>query len=617
MRRLKEDLRAIAGGFPKRNVKQIDIDGLPPETPELRLSELLDQYRELRERRLQGESRRKQAAAALLISGLQQRLLSSIEAFARTLRVHRRTVLRHWEAAQAGEPGPEASPVAPDLFAHGIDPDDDRATLGEDELQAEEEAQIEAATLATAGPTRRPLREGAVRAGAGAAGRDDGDRRGRPRAPRRPRAEARRLGPRAHVPGTPRGRFAQPGGPPARWNETRVLIFTEYDDTKRYLQRQLEAAIASTDRASERIRIYHGPTPQAEREEIKRAFNADPKRHPVRILIATDAAREGLNLQTHCWNLFHFDVPWNPSRMEQRNGRIDRKLQPKDEVFCHYFVYKQRLEDRILRVLVRKTETIKLELGSLSQVVESRLASTLKYGIRRRDIDAMEQELRTADLDATMKATVRDDLEGTTDDDDRRARRAPPPGRGGGPAPPGGAEGPDRPAPESAREVGEVDRPGRGPLPLGHLLRPAARRRRHAQAGPGLGGLGPARLAVRVPRARPAPGGRPDVGRHDGHAPGPEAAGPEALGVAEAVADPAGGLRGHRPDGRGRRPPPPRAPGRAAAPRPVHRAGVRPPRPLAGLRRPDEGRHPPRRADRAGSASTARGRRGSTRSSSR
>ena len=63
----------------------------------------------------------------------------------------------------------------------------------------------------------------------------------------------------------------------------------------------------------------------------------------------------------YCWNLFHFDVPWNPSRMEQRNGRIDRKLQPRDEVFCHYFVYLQRSEDRILQVLVEKTKTIKRE----------------------------------------------------------------------------------------------------------------------------------------------------------------------------------------------------------------------------------------------------------------
>ena len=88
-------------------MKQLDIDGLPLDTPELRLSELLDEYRELREQRLKGESKRKQAAAALLISGLQQRLLSSVEAFARTLRVHRRTVKRHWEEAQASKPEPE------------------------------------------------------------------------------------------------------------------------------------------------------------------------------------------------------------------------------------------------------------------------------------------------------------------------------------------------------------------------------------------------------------------------------------------------------------------------------------------------------------------------------
>ncbi len=95
----------------------------------------------------------------------------------------------------------------------------------------------------------------------------------------------------------------------------------------------------------------HLPRPHAAATSARRSSRpSTPTRskHPVRILIATDAAREGLNLQAHCWNLFHFDVPWNPSRMEQRNGRIDRKLQPNAEVFCHYFVYTDRPEDRIL-----------------------------------------------------------------------------------------------------------------------------------------------------------------------------------------------------------------------------------------------------------------------------
>jgi SNF2 family DNA or RNA helicase len=85
VRRLKDDLRQIVGGFPKREVVQITIDGLPDDAPELRLTALLDQCRRLREQRLAAESRRTQTASGLLICGLQQRLFSSIEAFARTL----------------------------------------------------------------------------------------------------------------------------------------------------------------------------------------------------------------------------------------------------------------------------------------------------------------------------------------------------------------------------------------------------------------------------------------------------------------------------------------------------------------------------------------------------
>jgi hypothetical protein len=111
-------------------------------------------------------------------------------------------------------------------------------------------------------------------------------------------------------------------------------------------------------------------TSGARRKLIQRRFNTDPAKDPLRILLATDAAREGLNFQAHCADLFHFDLPWNPGRIEQRNGRIDRKLQPAPEVNCRYFVLPQRAEDRVLEVLVKKTETIKRELGSLSKVID-------------------------------------------------------------------------------------------------------------------------------------------------------------------------------------------------------------------------------------------------------
>ena len=113
VRRLKEDIRATQGGFPERRVERVVIDGLPPDAPELELSRLLDEYRTAREKRHANTSSKAQAAAGLLVVGLQQRLLSSVEAFARSLAVHRRTVERHWEQGQAGnatggEPDPSA-----------------------------------------------------------------------------------------------------------------------------------------------------------------------------------------------------------------------------------------------------------------------------------------------------------------------------------------------------------------------------------------------------------------------------------------------------------------------------------------------------------------------------
>ncbi len=427
VRRLKDDIREVIGGFPRRSIVQVNIDGLPADAPELRLSALLDDYRRVREERLSGETRRQQAAAGLLITNLQQRLLSSIEAFSRTLRVHRRTVRQQWD----GERGltdvgwverSEAHRVS--LLTEAVGSDDDRATLPEDELRAEEDSLVAAVSEATVGP----ITDATVRA-LFAREQELLDEMAEI-------AEANRALPDARVlkliewireqmcPGLPSAPgsvglapldppYSKRSSRPAAWTDARVIIFTEYDDTKRYLHQQLSAAIDGTDRSDDRIAIFHGPTPHDEREAIKLAFNSDPARHPLRILIATDAAREGLNLQAHCWNLFHFDVPWNPSRMEQRNGRIDRKLQPNPEVFCHYFVYRQRPEDRILAALVRKTETIKRELGSLAQVIDARLADALRAGIRRDRVDALEHEIETADLDPDRRHAVDDELEAT------------------------------------------------------------------------------------------------------------------------------------------------------------------------------------------------------------
>lgn len=428
VRRIKEDIRAVQGGFPKRNVVQVTINGLPNDAPELKLSQLLNAYREVREDRMNSETKQKQAASALLITGLQQRLLSSIEAFARTLKVHRRTVAKQWEKIKsevtadkkikpiAGKPELVAIVASTpaeysfksqssslDLMSGGIDNDDERADLQIEDLQIEEETQFESASISTIGDLgnsesvemfqrEQDLLEQMTDVAEQARGKSD--------------ARVEKL-----IDWIKSKMCPDLGKSGAVWNDTRVLIFTEYDDTKRYLVNRLEAAIENSNMATERIAIFHGPTPIPRREEIKQAFNADPKKHPLRILVATDAAREGLNLQSHCHNLFHFDVPWNPSRMEQRNGRIDRKLQPSENVYCHYFVYEQRPEDRILKVLVRKTETIRDELGSLSQVIDSKLAKSLSKGIGHRNLDALSNEIDDIDLEDDKKTAITNELE--------------------------------------------------------------------------------------------------------------------------------------------------------------------------------------------------------------
>ena len=103
VRRLKEDIREVQGGFPQREVRRVLVDGLPEEAAELVLSRLLDRYRDLREKRFRRAKARARAAAGLLVTGLQQRLLSSIEAFAISLARHRKTAQRQWEQALAGE----------------------------------------------------------------------------------------------------------------------------------------------------------------------------------------------------------------------------------------------------------------------------------------------------------------------------------------------------------------------------------------------------------------------------------------------------------------------------------------------------------------------------------
>ena len=427
VRRLKSDIRALEGGFPRRTVVPVGIDGLPPDAPELVLPRMLDAYRLEREKRLEDESRSRQAAGALVVGGLQKRLLSSIEAFAKTLAVHRKSVERALERATeapaisdrqqadlerltVGEE-PDAGDVGTadhDRYHEsgtGTDHEPDAGTDDADNGGRSDPSELDLAdlmTAATAASTdgrRAETRAALMRElalvdemrGVAEAGRYDAD------------ARVRRIVEWIDANMCPV--LSAPVAALPRWNDRRLLIFTEYQDTRRWLQRCLNEAIAHSDRARDRIAAFTGTTSRQRREDLKHAFNTEPGDHPLRILIATDAAREGLNLQRHCHDLFHFDLPWNPSRLDQRNGRIDRKLQPADEVICRYFVFVQRPEDRVLEVLVNKVERIREELGSVAKVLEACVARTIgKEGIRRDRIDGLAASIR--DLSASERQRI-------------------------------------------------------------------------------------------------------------------------------------------------------------------------------------------------------------------
>lgn len=400
VRRLKSDLRRLGEAFPERRVQAIPIEGLPSNTPELHLARLLTAYGELRMARIATLPSQKAALAKLAFVGLQQRLLSSVAAFARTLKVHRAALAkliageitaRETQSALAFVATPSGE-IAAEL---GLEETDAEVALDDDE-----DATAEAASRAGAvGATKSALQEELAAV-------DEMLAIAEPAASR-PDARVRWLA--KWIEANMRSGAA--------WNDRRLIIFTEYEDTRRWLERRLLESINESDKSDERILVFSGVTGPDRREAVKRAFNADPTDEPVRILLCTDAAREGINLQTYCSDLIHFDLPWNPSRLEQRNGRIDRKLQPAKLIACRYFRYEQREADIVLDALIRKTEAIRNQLGSVGQVIEERVAKRLAEGGIRQGAAAELANAIEAESDADRLARARAQM-----DDEERIR---------------------------------------------------------------------------------------------------------------------------------------------------------------------------------------------------
>ena len=168
----------------------------------------------------------------------------------------------------------------------------------------------------------------------------------------------------------------------------RLVVFTEYKTTLDYLKARLEAIYGEN---SPLIKVLYGGMQDQERDAIKKAFN-DPE-NPVRVLLATDAASEGLNLQETAHLVLHYDIPWNPARLDQRNGRLDRHGQAEDVVVLH-FTSEDDADLRFLSRIVEKVNTIREELGSMGEVFDA--------AFQRRFVDLEDDQRIQTDLDAAI-----------------------------------------------------------------------------------------------------------------------------------------------------------------------------------------------------------------------
>ena len=181
-------------------------------------------------------------------------------------------------------------------------------------------------------------------------------------------------------------------------DDERLIVFTEYKTTLDYVARRLRERYPA-DRVLTLFGTGGGAgdsagMDEADRENVKSAFN-DPV-SPVRILVATDAASEGLNLHRTARYLLHYDCPWNPSRLEQRNGRLDRYGQARD-VTVHHFVSDSDPDLRFLDHVIRKADEIREDLGSVSEVFDR--------AVHRRLIQGEDEGSVTVDLDRGIDAT--------------------------------------------------------------------------------------------------------------------------------------------------------------------------------------------------------------------
>ena len=377
-RELRDELPPRGGGvpvFPERRVVEVPVE-YPDD--ERWAHEQLNRYAELRRGRNRSGSGRSATNFVTLL--LKKRLLSSSAAFANTLAEHRATMARAASSAPASERQIRAA------WDRAVDDsgDDDSGdsvaealrTVGRGQAHLSGDEQQLLDELASWAESRRYSTDA--------------------------RAEALIM----WLTETCRD---EAGG----WNDERVIVFTEYRDTQKWLY-DLLLNRGLGGRGGDRIALLFGGMEEHRRERTKAKFQADPSRSPLRILLATDAASEGIDLQRHCWRLLHWEIPWNPSRLEQRNGRVDRHGQQSPVVEVRHFVPEGWAEQPrgfatemgFLSLVAWKVEQIREDLGSVGLVLSNQISEAMlghRHGLDQAALDRARSHLATGVLRVERK----------------------------------------------------------------------------------------------------------------------------------------------------------------------------------------------------------------------
>ena len=340
VRRLKRDIVDVDGRprFPQRLAQAIPVS-YPQD--ERQVHELLKEFAALRRQRL--TSRRGRKVTDLVTLLLKKRLFSSPAAFAHTVAVYLET-LRGRSGASTVPAGDEVPRWLDEFF-------DEIAVYDDEQLAEAEDDALGRSRPMQPDPTGDEivLLERMERWALAHEAQPD--------------AKARALVEYLRA-------VCRPDG--THWTNERVVVFTEYRDTQLWLAELLR----QEGLAGPALAQLHGGIATEDREQLRLAFQADPTEHPVRILLATDAASEGIDLQNHCHRLVNYDIPFNPNKLEQRIGRIDRYRQTQTPDIRHFVgtgwghavdSYEADLE--FLARVATKVARMEEDLGSVNAVL--------------------------------------------------------------------------------------------------------------------------------------------------------------------------------------------------------------------------------------------------------